>query len=109
VGDLILNIRIRPHQTFKREGNNLILEKPLTVWDAILGLDITFYTLDGRQLSVSVPPGSQPETMLMCKNEGMKDVHTGQRGNMYVKLKIQIPKNLTDSQKQKIIEIKHGI
>lgn len=108
-GDLIINIRIRPHSIFKRENNNLIFEKPLSVWDAILGTNITFHTLDGRQLSVAVPPGSQPETMMMCKNEGMRDVHSGQRGNLYVKLKIQIPKNLTDAQKQKIIELHHGI
>ena len=108
-GDLIINIRIRPHAVFKRENNNLIFEKSLSVWDAILGTDITFHTLDGRQLSVAVPPGSQPETMMMCKNEGMRDVHSGQRGNLYVKLKIQIPKNLTDAQIQKIVELRHGI
>lgn len=108
-GDLIINIRVRPHSIFKRENNNLIFEKSLSVWDAILGTDVTFHTLDGRQLSVTVPPGSQPETMMMCKNEGMRDVHSGQRGNLYVKLKIQVPKNLTDAQKQKIIELRHGI
>ena len=108
-GDLIINIRVRPHSIFQRENNNLIFEKSLSVWDAMLGTDISFYTLDGRQLSVTVPPGSQPETMMMCKNEGMKDVHSNHRGNLYVKLKIQIPKNLTDAQKQKIIELQHGI
>lgn len=108
-GDLIINVRISQHALFKRENSNLILEKPLSVWDAILGTDISFHTLDGRQLSVNVPAGSQSETMMMCKNEGMRDVHSGQRGNLYVKLKIQIPKNLSDTQKQKIIELKHGI
>lgn len=108
-GDLIINIRVRPHNRFKREGPNLVLEQTLSVWDAILGIDVTFFTLDGRQLSVTVPAGSQPETMLMCKNEGMKDIHSGQKGNLYVKLKVQVPKNLTDAQKQKIIELKHGV
>lgn len=108
-GDLIINIRIRPHQRYKREGANLILEQSMSVWDAILGMDITFSTLDGRQLTVTVPPGSQPETLLMCKNEGMTDIHSRQKGNLYVKLKIQIPKNLTDAQKHKIIELKHGV
>jgi curved DNA-binding protein len=108
-GDLIINIRVRPHNRFKREGPNLILEHTLDVWDALLGIDINFYTLDGRQLSVTVPAGSQPETMLMCKNEGMREIQSGQKGNLYVKLKVQIPKNLTDSQKQKIIELKHGV
>ena len=108
-GDLIINIIVRPHAIFKRENNNLIFEKQLSVWDAILGTDITFSTLDGRQLSVNVPTGSQPETMMMCKNEGMRDVHSGRRGNLYVKLKIQIPKNLTDAQIQKIVELRHGI
>jgi DnaJ-class molecular chaperone len=108
-GDLIIIIHVRQHAVFKRENDNLILEKQVDVWDAMLGMDITFQTLDGRQLSVSIPQGSQPETLLMCKNEGMKNIHSGQRGNLYVKLKIQIPKNLTDAQKQKIIELKHGI
>ncbi len=108
-GDLIINIRVRPHNKFTREGHNLILEHSIPVWDAILGTEISFYTLDGRQLSVTIPEGSQAGTMFMCKNEGMNDVHSRQKGNLYVKLKVQIPKNLTDSQKQKIIELKHGI
>lgn len=108
-GDLIINVRVRPHSKFKREGHNLILEYSVPVWDIILGTEINFYTLDGRQLSVSIPEGSQPDTMFMCKNEGMKDIHSGQKGNLYVKLKVQIPKHLSDSQKQKIIELKHGI
>lgn len=108
-GDLIINIRVRPHNKFKREGHNLILEHNISVWDAILGTEINFYTLDGRQLSVNIPESSQPETMFMCRNEGMKDIHSGQKGNLYVKLKVQIPKNLTDSQKQKVIELKHGV
>lgn len=108
-GDLIINVRVRQHSLFKRENNNLILEQHLSVWDAILGTNINFCTLDGRQLSVNVPASSQPETMMMCKNEGMRDVHSGQRGNLYVKLKVQVPKHLSDAQIQKIIELKHGI
>jgi len=108
-GDLIIIIHIRQHALFNRENDNLIFEKQIDVWDAILGMDVTFQTLDGRQLNVTIPEGSQPETLMMCKNEGMKNLHSGQRGNLYVKLKIQIPKNLTDAQKQKIIELKHGI
>ena len=91
------------------ENDNLILEKIVDVWDAMLGIDVNFYTLDGRQLSVTVPAGSQPETVFMCKNEGMPHVHSGHRGHLYVKLKVHLPKNLTDIQKQKIIELKHGI
>lgn len=108
-GDLIIIIHVRQHALFKRENDNLIFEKQIDVWDAMLGMDISFQTLDGRQLSVTVPPGSQPETLMMCKNEGMKNIHSGQRGNLYVKLKVQIPKNLTDAQKLKIIELRHGI
>jgi DnaJ-class molecular chaperone len=108
-GDLIINIRVKPHHKFKREQFNLILEQTLSVWDAILGIDISFHTLDGRQLTVTVPPGSQPDTLLLCRNEGMQDLHSRQKGNLYVKLKVQIPKNLSDSQKQKIIELKHGV
>lgn len=107
-GDLIINIRILPHQRFTRERNNLILEYPLSIWDAILGTEIEVETLDKRKLTISIPPGSQSETMFSCRGEGMPDVQGRGKGNLFVKLKVNVPKNLTQEQKNKIMELKNG-
>lgn len=109
-GDLIINVRIRPHSSFRREGDNLIVEKHISITDAILGTKITISTLDGKQLEMIIPPGTQSETVMSCKNEGLPGMRTRQRGNLLVKCKIKTPKNLSTEQ-LKIVELlkQHGI
>lgn len=106
-GDLIVNIFIRPHSHFVREGDNLIYEKNITVWDAILGTKIEVSTLDNKKLDISVPAGTQPDTILSCRSEGLPNVKTRARGNLLIKIKVDIPRNLSNEQKQAIENIKH--
>jgi len=109
-GDLIINVRIRPHASFRREGDNLIIEKFISITDAILGSKIVISTLDGKQLEMLVPPGTQSETVMSCKNEGLPGMRTRQRGNLLVKCKIKTPKNLSQEQLQLVELLKqHGI
>jgi molecular chaperone DnaJ len=108
-GDLIVNIRIQPHPTWIREGDNLIYEKNVDVWDAITGSTITFTTIDGKVLNVSMPAGTQPETVLSCKGEGMPNMRTQKRGNLLIKIKISVPKNLNSSDIEKIRKLKNEL
>jgi DnaJ-class molecular chaperone len=108
-GDLIVNVLIRNHATFKREGTSLIIEKQVNVWDALLGTSIIIETLDQKTLNINIPAGTQPDTVMSCRGEGLPHMRTRQRGNLLIKIKIVIPKDLTISQKQIIEQIRNGI
>jgi len=108
-GDLIVNIRVRPDDVFHRDHSNLICEWKMPVWDAILGSVINIKTIDGRSISITIPAGTQPDTVFSCSGEGLPDVRNKVKGNLLVKIKIGIPKNLTNEQKEIIQQLKNGI
>ena len=108
-GDLIVNIRVIPHPIFRREGDSLIVEKDISVWDALLGCNLTLQTIDGKSLNITVPPGTQSETVLSCRNEGVPHMRNRQRGNLLIKIKVSIPRNLTANQITAIENLKNGI
>lgn len=108
-GDLIVNVKIRPHDIFKREHNNLTCEWKMPVWDAILGSTINVQTIDSRIISINIPPGTQPDTVFSCSGEGVPDVRTKIKGNLLVKIKVGIPKNLSEEQKETVLKLKNGI
>jgi curved DNA-binding protein len=106
-GDLIVNIRIINLTDFRRDGDALLLEKNVSVWDAVLGCKLDIRTLDGKNLQITVPPGTQSETILSCKNEGLPNMRSRQRGNLLIRIKVLIPRNLSDEQKKKIEKLKN--
>lgn len=106
-GDLIVNVNIQPHPKFRREGSNIIHDHKISVWDAILGTKLTVETLDGKKLDVMIPPGTQPETVLSCRNEGLPHLHNPSRGNLLIKISIDIPKGLSNNQLSMIQLIKN--
>jgi curved DNA-binding protein len=108
-GDLIVNVRIKPHKRFKREGDNILYDCRLSVWDAILGTNISLETLDKKIINIAVPPGTQPETVLSCKGEGLPNVKSKMRGNLLIKISLDIPRNLTESQKLMVKNLKDGL
>jgi DnaJ-class molecular chaperone len=108
-GDLILNVYIKHHALFQREGDELITEKRISTWDAILGASIDVVTVEGKTLTINVPIGTQPDTILSCKGEGIPNMRTRHRGNLLIKIKIEIPRNLTAQQLEKLKEIRDGI
>ncbi len=108
-GDLIVSIFIRPHTRFFRDGSSLICEQNISVWDAILGTTISLTTLDNKQLDITIPPGTQPETVMSCNGYGLPNIRSRQRGNLLIKVKINIPKNISPDLVNTIQQIKNGI
>jgi len=108
-GDLIVNIIVRPHPVFRREGISLIYDHVVSAWDAMIGSDIDIRTLDGKQLKITVPSGTQPDTVLSCRGEGLPDVRSRQRGNLLIKIKVEVPRNLTPTQISRIQQIKNEL
>jgi curved DNA-binding protein len=94
-GDLIVNVRIRHHPLFRREGSDIILEKRINVWDAIIGTKVRITTLNKNNLEITIPPGTQPDTVLSCKGEGLPNMRSRARGNLLIRILVEIPKNLS--------------
>lgn len=107
-GDLLVNVMVREHHRYKREGSSLIIDQEVSVWDALLGASIEIHTLDRKTLSMSLPPGTQPDTVMSCKGEGLPNMRNRQRGNLLIRIKVAIPKNLTPEQIDVINQIKQG-
>ena len=90
-GDLYLVIRIKPHPLLKREGDNLYMDVPVTVGEAMAGGTITIPTVDG-DVNLKVPARSQSGQTLKLKGKGAINVKTKQRGDLMVKLMVKVPK-----------------
>lgn len=108
-GDLIVNVHVQPHPEFQRDRTNLICEKRISVWDALLGSAVIITTLDGKELSITIPAGTQPDTVFSCQGEGFPHMRAKQRGNLLIRVKVAIPKNLTAEQQKTIQGLKDGI
>lgn len=98
-GDLYVEIVVKPHKYFIREGNDIKLEIPLDFVDAILGTSIEVPTVYGN-VQVNIPAGTQPNTVLRLKGQGVKDLRTGKPGDQYIKVIIQMPTSLSKEQKE---------
>ncbi|MBU0729300.1 MAG: DnaJ domain-containing protein [Proteobacteria bacterium] len=99
-GDLYLLIRIQPHPTFTRDNNDLIVEKSIPISASILGTDLAVPTLEGKQLKVKVPSGTQPNAKLRLKGHGLPSGPKGPRGDLFVKIAISVPSKPTKEQKE---------
>jgi molecular chaperone DnaJ len=90
-GDLYLIIHIEPHPILRREEDNLFMEVPVTVREAILGGTITIPTIEG-EVNLKVPSGSQSGQTLKLKGKGAMNPKTKQRGDLMVKLVVKVPR-----------------
>ncbi len=104
-GDLFLIIKILPHAVFSRVGKDLFLQKKIPFSSACLGARIEVSTLEGKQLQVKVPAGVQQTSKLRLKGHGLPAGPKGTRGDIYVTVAIDIPKNLTGEQKKLIKQL----
>ena len=108
-GDLIVNVHVRHHPVFRREGINVIVEKRITAWDAMLGVKTRINTLDGKNLEITIPPGTQPDTVLSCRGEGLPSMRSKARGNLLIRISVEIPKNLSADQIRIIEGLRNGV
>ena len=98
-GDLIIQISVKEHAYFEREGVNIFCEVPITVSEAVLGAEIEVPTLDGNQKFI-IPEGTQTGTQFVVKQKGIPYVNSqNRRGDLYFTVVVEIPKGLTEKQK----------
>ncbi len=89
-GDALVEVSVRGHQQFRREGMDVHLDLPLQLADAVLGARIEVPTIDGS-VSITIPKGTNSGKVLRLKGKGIKLPKTGQAGNQYVHLQITLP------------------
>ncbi|MGE4634999.1 MAG: molecular chaperone DnaJ [Arenicellales bacterium] len=97
-GDLYVQIRIRQHPIFSRDGDNLYCEMPVSVAMAALGGEIEIPTLNGRA-QLKIPPESQSERVFRLRSKGVRNVRSSEVGDLYCKIKLEIPVKLNRKQK----------
>ena len=98
-GDLLVVPRIKKHKLFTRDGYDIICEFPITFVEATLGAEVQVPTIDGK-VTYNIPEGTQTGTVFRLKGQGVPKLRgNGSRGDQYVRINIEIPKNLTEKQK----------
>jgi len=97
-GDLYLKVKVLPHLDFLRQDDDLVVEKKIPFSMACLGTELEITSLEGKRFKVKVPPGVQQESRLRIKGYGLPSGPIGERGDLYVKIAVLIPQNLSEEQ-----------
>lgn len=99
-GDLILNVRVKKHNVFERNGYNIYCDVPVTICEASLGAEITVPTLEGN-MTHKIPEGTQPGTQFTIRGKGIPYINnSGRRGDLIFTANVEVPKNLNEKQKE---------
>lgn len=98
-GDLYVYISVKPHKLFKREGYNLFCEIPLTITQAALGGEIEIPTLE-EPVAYALAEGTQPGDEIKLRGKGIQMLRGSGKGDLYVRVRVDVPRKLTDEQKE---------
>ncbi len=98
-GDLWVQLRVRPHPIFRREGRDLSLDVPVHVREAMLGAKVEVPTLEGR-VTLTVPPGTSSGTRLRLRGKGIPDPAGGPPGDLFACIQIRVPKKIDDAARE---------
>ncbi len=98
-GDLYVIIRVKEHEFFKRDGDDIFLEIPITFSQAALGDEIEVPTVHGK-VAFKIPAGTQTGKTFRLRNKGVPNVRGYGQGDQYVKVRVVTPTNLTEEQKE---------
>jgi molecular chaperone DnaJ len=104
-GDLLIEIRVKPHKKFTREGYLILSTETISMIDAALGTEIDVETVDGKK-TLKIPAGTQPGTDFRLRGLGVPHVRGSGRGDHIVQVKVEVPKKLSKSQKEALEKFK---
>jgi len=97
-GDLIVRVRVEPHNLYRRDGVDLYCDARISMIDATLGTEINVKTLEDTE-KLKIESGTQPNTILKIKSQGLPSQNSNRRGNLFVHIVVEIPKKLSKQQK----------
>ncbi|MDL0431635.1 molecular chaperone DnaJ [Marinobacter sp. TBZ242] len=107
-GDLYVQIAVREHSIFTRDGRNLYCEVPISIVDAALGGELEVPTLDGR-VKLKIPPETQTGKLFRLRNKGVSPVRGGPSGDLLCRVMVETPVNLTKRQKELLEEFQETL
>jgi molecular chaperone DnaJ len=103
-GDLYVNVLVKPHKLFQREGANLYCRVPLRMTAAALGGAIEVPTIEGGRAKVTINPGTQTGDQFRLRGKGMTQLNSAARGDLYIQVAVETPMNLTKRQQELLRE-----
>lgn len=103
-GNLYVFLKVRQHKIFQRSDDNLLLELPITISQAILGAEVEIPTLDGPK-SIRISPGVQPGKVLRMRGMGVPHLRHGGRGDLLVTINVRIPTQLSEEQRHLVQQL----
>ena len=108
-GDLIIEVRVKEHEIFTRERNNIYCEIPISFSEATLGAEIDIPVLGGKTEKYTIPEGTQTGTAFTIKGKGIPDINSKRKGDLIITVLVETPKNLTAEQKKLIAEFSKSL
>ncbi len=99
-GNLIIEIRVREDKIFRREGNNIYCEVPISFAEATLGAEIDVPVLGGGSERFRIPEGTQSGSEFTLRGKGIPDINTKRKGDMIITVAVETPRNLSSKQKE---------
>jgi len=104
-GDLYVRSRVVDDPVFKSKDFDLYIDKEIKLTEAILGTKTTVPTVEGKQLSLTIPPGTQHKRKMRLSGHGIPHMKGKGAGNLYVVINVKIPKNLTEKQRELVEQL----
>jgi curved DNA-binding protein len=101
-GDLFLKVSIAPDKNFTRDGDDLVMTKLVSFSEACLGTKVEVATLEGKKFKVTVAAGTVHDARLRIRGYGLPMGPLGERGDLYVKIAVKIPHDLTPEQEEAV-------
>jgi DnaJ-class molecular chaperone len=93
--DLVITFRIHPDRAWQRTGNSITTEHSVNVWKLISGGSMTMMDIRGNRIEISIPPRTQPGSLLRARGRGLPD-RSGKIGDMLVRVQAEIPQQIPD-------------
>jgi molecular chaperone DnaJ len=107
-GNLIVNVTVKKDSFFTRDGFDAHCDIPITYTQAVLGDKITIPTIDGK-VEHNIPEGTQTGSVFRFKGKGIKKLHRSDYGDLYVTVTVEVPKNLSKTQKQILVDFEKSL
>jgi DnaJ-class molecular chaperone len=104
-GDLLISVHMAPHPYFRRDGNDVLLDVPLTIAEAALGARVDVPTLTEGTVTLTIPPGTSSGARLRLKGKGFPDPKSREHGDQYAIVKIVAPKELAPRMRELLEEL----
>ncbi len=99
-GNLFIAVDVKPHEYFKRKGEDIILDLDINIAQAVLGADIMVPTVDAKEETLTIPAGTQPGKVFNMRGKGVPRIRQSGRGDQKVIVNVDIPKKLTSEQRE---------